>query len=98
MSEVLMTEGDWTIEKMREHKDARPGYRSYGSSFESLVKHVCYPNGKKKGDGYNYYVYQVVTYPDDAQECWRCTAAMPDDIQTVWFMHNWEVIQTCENR
>jgi hypothetical protein len=94
---VLMSEGDWTIEKMSEHKDARPGYRSYRSNFQSLLKHVCYPNGRKKGDGSGYYVHRVVTYPDDSTYCWRCCTKIPDDIKTVWLIHNWEVLQ-CDNR
>jgi hypothetical protein len=91
-ADILLTIGDWTIEKLRKIADS-PGFKSHRSSYYSLVKHVCYPRGRLDGVPANV-VHQVVVYPDEGiEQCWRCEAPVPEGIVAVWKFQNWEQLQ-----
>ncbi|KKN92320.1 hypothetical protein LCGC14_0208110 [marine sediment metagenome] len=95
-AEVLLNDGDWTIEKLRQPEEGQ-SFRSSRSKYYSLLKHVCYPNGYEGQEPYPHkrgnYVYQVVVYPDDSSHCWRCTKEIPEGMIAVWKFQNWEVLQ-----
>ncbi len=101
---LMYTDGDWSIEKMGPPVIDQKGAtgRSRGR-FNSLVKHYCY--GKPADGGYKLEeenfkdhrmtviggrVAQVVSYPDEADRCWRCTAWIPEGIVGLWKMQNWK--------
>jgi hypothetical protein len=88
---ALLTDGQWTIEKMGIGA-THPGYRSRRSFYVSLVKHVCYPEGRRHGVPTNV-VHQVVCYPDEERLCWRCGEVIPGGLVACWKMQNWEVLQ-----
>jgi hypothetical protein len=93
-ADVLLTIGDWTIEKLRK-SEITTGFKSRRCSYYSLVKHVCYPDDvEKKRKEEKVCVYQVVVYPDeDRVNCWRCAETIPEGIVAVWKFQNWEQLQ-----
>ncbi len=90
-AEVLLNDGDWTIEKLRQPEEGQ-GFRSGRSKYYSLLKHVCYPEVNQSTPPGST-VYQVVVYPDDSSHCWRCTKEIPEGMVAVWKFQNWEVLQ-----
>jgi hypothetical protein len=89
-AEILLKDGDWTIEKLRPMHET-PGFRTSRSRFYSLLKHVCYPDRlppyQRPDVGH---VHQVVVYADDSEHCWRCTKPIPDGMVAVWKFQNWK--------
>ena len=88
---VLLEDGHWTLEKMAPYGNAQAGVRSKRSHYVSIVKHVCYPNGRLSGVPGNV-VHQVVAYPEDSTYCWRCSAKIPDSMVACWKFQNWEAM------
>ena len=84
-AEVLLHDGDWTIEKLDKTKTSETA-GSWGRSHNhhSLVKHRCKHKPRYRG------LNQIVIYPDDTYLCWRCGAEVPEGMIAVWKFQNWK--------
>ena len=85
-AEVLMRLDDWSIERSLE----KPQIGAYSTAWwvdntKSYVTHKC--------EDYAKGIKDVYIWPNKERKCWRCGVAVPDAIQTVWIMHNWEVLR-----
>lgn len=92
-TEILLTDGQWTIETLGDTIVVTPGFKSHRSTYYSLVKHVCYPLEEHLSASRDS-VYQVVVYPDgNTTSCWRCQELIPDGVVAVWKFQNWEHLE-----
>ncbi len=89
-NKVLDTCGDWTLEKMGNYSDIRG--TSNKARYKSLIKHKCMPKHHNPlGEPYST-PYQVVVYPDDNDQCWRCYEKIPTKMVVLWTFMNDEPV------
>lgn len=84
-AEVLIEQDGWSIKRSWERPSeytVRPEW--YHDNSKSYLMHRC--PGEKV-------VISVFVWPDNSNNCWRCTTPIPDEIKGLWIMHNWEAIQ-----
>jgi hypothetical protein len=91
---ILLQKDDWTLEEIDRSDNRHLRWPSVTHQYVSLIKHVCYPDGKHpyKDVASCRLVHQVVCYPDDSVHCWRCLKVIPEGIVACWKFQNWETL------
>lgn len=87
---VLYQLGNWTIEAPRLGRFAAATWD--GIHYNSFIKHECNADDSSL---VRVSVTMSMRGRDGSADpkCWRCHSRIPEEIQTLWILHNWEGLQ-----